>query len=106
VSIGGEIVTMSNGDELRDRNVLLTGNIVYDLVTDGSRRVTPFVVAGGGIFWGRDQVVTGPYWSSDPAFTAGGGLRLRLNEALSAAAEYRIGWELHQRISATAGLHW
>jgi len=48
----------------------------------------------------------GPFWSSDPSFTAGGGVRVRVSDSLSAAAEYRIGWELHQRVSATAGFHW
>jgi hypothetical protein len=58
------------------------------------------------MFWSRDQVRGGPFWSSDPSFTAGGGVRVRVSDSLSAAAEYRIGWELHQRVSATAGLHW
>jgi opacity protein-like surface antigen len=107
LSIGPEVVIMSNSGSTRDRNVLLTGNVVFDtLARSDTRRVTPFLVGGVGIFWGRDQVRGGPYWSSDPAFTAGGGVRARVSESLSAAAEYRIGWELHQRLSATAGFHW
>jgi hypothetical protein len=98
---------MSNANLVRDRNVTLTGNVLFDVrALDRSRRLTPFLVVGGGVFWGRDLVRGGPFWSNDPAFTAGGGVRVRVSDALSAAAEYRIGWELHQRVSATAGFHW
>jgi outer membrane protein with beta-barrel domain len=109
VSIGPEFVVMSKSDAVRDRNLMLTGNVVFDayrLTGPDARRVTPFVVGGAGLFWGRDQVRNGPFWFSDPAFTAGGGVRARFNERVSAAAEYRIGWELHQRVSASAGFHW
>lgn len=104
ITIGPEVVVMSNAGHVRDRNIMLTGNVVID-ATD-TRQVTPFVVAGLGIFWGRDQVRGGPYWSSDPAFTAGGGLRVRASEAISIVAEYRIGWELHQRITAGVSARW
>src|SRR5688572_1276981 len=76
VSIGPEVVIMSNGSELRDRNVMLTGNVVLDVFgqsSAGMRRVSPFLVGGLGMFWGRDQVRGGPFWSRDPAFTAGAG---------------------------------
>jgi opacity protein-like surface antigen len=107
VSVGAEVVMMSNANLVRDRNVMLTGNVVFDVrALDRTRRVTPFLVGGVGMFWGRDLVRGGPFWSSDPAFTAGGGVRLRVSDAVSAAAEYRIGWELHQRVSASAGFHW
>jgi hypothetical protein len=77
---------------------------VYEL-SDG-RRVTPFVVGGGGMFWGREQLARGPFWSSDPAFTAGGGARVRLSDSFSAAVEYRIGWELHQRFNGVVSYRW
>jgi hypothetical protein len=105
ISVGPELVVMTNDDLVRDRNVLLTGNVVSDANPAGAR-VTPFLVAGAGLFWGRDQVANGPYWFSDPAFTAGGGVRARLSDAWSAAAEYRIGWELHQRVSGSVGVNW
>ena len=97
---------MSKPAAVRDRNMMLTGNVVFDVYPLSSRRVTPFVVGGAGMFWGRDQVRDGPFWFSEPAFTAGGGLRVRVNEQLSAAAEYRLGWELHHRVSASAALDW
>lgn len=104
VSIGPELVLMSNANQVRDRNVLLTGNVVFD--ASPQSRVSPFVVVGGGMFWGRDQVRDGPYWSSEPAFTAGGGVRANLGESVTAAVEYRLGWELHHRVSGSAGVRW
>lgn len=107
VSVGAELVTMSNSNLLRDRIVVVTGNVVFDLYElTNARRVTPFVVGGGGVFWGREAFAAGPYWSSDPAFTAGGGVRVRVNDAVSAAAEYRVGWELHQRLNAVVSYRW
>jgi opacity protein-like surface antigen len=110
LGIGPELVVMSNpGGPSPDRSVLLTGNIVFDAYATGGHtvpRVIPFLVGGLGKFWSRDHVRGGPFWSSDPAFTAGGGVRVRVSDSFSAAAEYRIGWELHQRVSATAGVHW
>lgn len=104
VSIGPEFVIMSNSDSLRDRNVMLTGNIVFDAAPDA--RVSAFTIGGLGMFWGREQLRDGPYWSNDPAFTAGGGLRANVTESIAVGGEYRIGWELHQRVSAFAGVRW
>ena len=104
VSIGPEVVIMSNSDSLRDRNVMLTGNIVFDAAPDA--RVSPFAIGGLGMFWGREQLRDGPYWSNDPAFTAGGGLRANVTESIAVGGEYRIGWELHQRVSGFASVRW
>ena len=104
ISIGPEFVVMDNGDLTRDRVVMLTGNVVYDLYpTHGqnARSVTPFLVGGFGGFWGREQFQSGPYWASDPAFTAGGGVRVRIADRMSAVAEYRFGWELHHRLTGS-----
>ena len=107
LSIGPEIVVMRNADLSRDLNLMVTGNVVYDFVaTTSDRRVTPFVVGGLGIFRGRDQVRNGPFWFSDPAFTAGAGVRARITEAVSAGGEYRLGWEPHQRISGALSVAW
>ena len=105
VSIGPEVVVMFG--EFRDRNVMLTGNVVFDVYPEqDGRRVTPFLVGGLGMYWHRELVRGGPYWSSDPAFTAGGGIRARISDAVSASIEYRVGWEPHQRITGSAGFHW
>jgi opacity protein-like surface antigen len=104
VSIGPEFVIMSNSDSLRDRNVMLTGNVMFDSTPDA--RVSAFAIGGVGMFWGREQLRDGPYWSNDPAFTAGGGLRSNVTKSVTAGVEYRIGWELHQRVSGFAGVRW
>jgi hypothetical protein len=104
ISIGPEFVVMGNGDLLMDRVVMLTGNVVFDVYpTHGqnARRVTPFLVGGVGGFWSREQFQNGPFWASDPAFTAGGGVRARIADRVSATAEYRFGWELHHRITGS-----
>jgi hypothetical protein len=104
VSVGPEFVIMSNSDLLRDRIVMLTGNVVFDAAPDA--RVSAFAIGGVGMFWGREQLRSGPYWSSDPAFTAGGGLRANVTESVAVGGEYRIGWELHQRVSGFASVRW
>ena len=86
---------------------MLTGNLTCDLLAPVSgrpRAVTPFVVAGGGIFRTNEQFPTGSYSSSDGAFTAGGGLRMRVTDAVTAGVEARIGWELHIRLNAFVGV--
>lgn len=104
VSVGPEFVIMSNSDLVGDRNVMLTGNVVLDAAPDA--RVSAFAIGGVGMFWGREQLRDGPYWSSDPAFTAGGGLRVHVTESVTLGGEYRIGWELHQRVSGFALVRW
>lgn len=104
VSVGPEFVIMSNSDLVGDRNVMLTGNVVLDAAPDA--RVSAFAIGGVGMFWGREQLRDGPYWSSDPAFTAGGGLRVNVTESVTLGGEYRIGWELHQRVSGFARVRW
>ena len=92
VSVGPEFVIMSNPGLLRDRNVMLTGNVVFDATPEA--RVSAFAIGGVGMFWGREQPQDGPYWSSDPAFTAGAGVRGKVTRSVTVGGEYRIGWEL------------
>jgi hypothetical protein len=106
LTIGPEVVVMSNSAHLTDRVVMLTGNVVIDVVAANDRRVVPFVVVGGGIVRMRDQVRNGPFWSGDPTFTAGGGVRAFISDAVVAGAEYRIGWEPHQRLTAFLCSSW
>ena len=105
LSVGPEFVFMLSGEEIvGDLVLMLTGNVVYDFKPfhgADAARVTPFVVGGLGGFWSRDDFPTGAFWASDPAFTAGVGVRGRVNDRVSVAGEYRLGWELHQRITAS-----
>ena len=77
---------------------------MFDAAPDA--RVSAFVIGGAGLFWERERFRDGPYWSNDPAFTAGGGLRAEVTESVTMGLEYRIGWELHQRVSGFAGVRW
>lgn len=108
LSIGPEFVVMRRGDEhLANLALMFTGNVVYDASPPhgpGARRVTPFVVGGLGGFWNREDFPTGAFWASDPAFTAGAGLRARVTERVSVSGEYRLGWELHHRITASVSV--
>ena len=105
LSAGPELVVMGNSNLVTDRQLMATGNVTFDL-SPGTRRLTPFVVGGLGMLFGRDQVRNGPFWWSDPAFTAGGGMRVSVTERVALAAEYRLGWGVHHRLTATAGLAW
>jgi hypothetical protein len=108
--IGPELVVMTGGSGgVRDRNVLLAGKIVFDLRRDeGAKpaRIVPFLVGSAGIFWARDIVRGGYFWSRQPGATAGAGVRARVGGAMSASLEYRIGSELYQQITGVAGFHW
>jgi hypothetical protein len=109
VSIGPELTVMAGGEGVRDRNIMLTGNVVFDLYPDpgaDSRRLVPFLVGGAGIFRGRDIVRDGHFWSSEPGFTMGGGVRARINEVISASLEYRVGWEAHHRVTGSVAFRW
>jgi len=37
---------------------------------------------------------------------ASGGVRAEVGERVSIGAEYRLGWEPHHRLTATAGFRW
>lgn len=105
LAIGPEVVVMAASGQVRDRNVMLTVNLFADLAAPTpTRRVMPFVVAGGGLFWARDQIARRSVWSREGAFTAGAGLRGRLAESVAFIAEYRVGWELHHRVTAGISL--
>jgi opacity protein-like surface antigen len=106
LSVGPEIVLMHNSSLVTDRHVMATGNVIFDVYPRSARRLSPFIVGGFGVFSSRDQVRNGPFWSSDPAFTAGAGVRATVTDRMSVGAEYRLGWEPHHRITGTVGFHW
>lgn len=99
VSLGPEVVYMIGPRE--DRDLFFTGNVTFDILDFTA--VTPYLVAGGGLMLHRDVFRTGPFWSNEGTFTAGGGVRARLTDRLYVAPELRIGWEPHWRVSATFG---
>ena len=116
VSLGPEF-TFISGESHSHR--VLTGNLTFDLLParrsaqreggaprSGRSRTTPFIVIGGGVFSTSESFVfTGErFSSSEGAFTVGGGVRVPINERVSAGADARIGWEPHIRLMAFASV--
>jgi hypothetical protein len=100
VAVGPELVYMKGlGD---DRDLVLTGNVTFDVLS-GARAVTPFLVAGGGIFRHSDRFSGHTFSSTEGSFTGGGGVRIPIGEHLYVAPEFRIGWEPHYRVSVAVG---
>lgn len=101
ISVGPELQYMIGPND--DRDLILTGNVTFDVLAP-DRRVTPFFVAGGGLFRHSDKIGTRSFSSTEGAFTAGAGVRAWLSERVYAAGEFRIGWELHYRVTGTIGV--
>ena len=104
ISVGPEFVYMVGPGN--DRDLILTGNLTFDLIKpidNRPRRITPYVLAGGGYFQHRNRFVNRTFTASEGAFTGGGGVRLFLTRNLYVAPEARLGWELHQRLTVTIG---
>lgn len=86
---------------------VLTGNVTFDLLPPANGRppaITPFVVAGGGLFQTRETFLRGPFTSTEGAFTAGGGVRARVGDQVTVGVDSRIGWELHVRLNGLVGV--
>jgi hypothetical protein len=104
ISIGPEIAYIKGEHH---SHWMLTGNVTFDLlrpVNGQPRPVTPFVVVGGGLFFTRESFPNEVFTSSDPAFTAGGGVRALVGRRIFIGAEARIGWELHIRLNGIVGV--
>jgi hypothetical protein len=86
-----------------DRDLIVTGNVWLDFLPP-SRRVTPFFVAGGGLFRHSDRFGSETFASTEGAFTSGVGVRGWLNERVYVAGDVRVGWELHLRAAGTIGV--
>lgn len=100
VSFGPEVVYLSGTNH---SHVMVTGNVTFDVLAPaptGARSVTPFLVAGGGLFRTRESFFNGTFTSSEGAFTAGGGVRAGVADDLFVGVDARVGWELHLRVNA------
>jgi hypothetical protein len=49
-------------------------------------------------------VGTGIFTSSEGAFAAGGGARVHITDRIYAMGDFRIGWELHYRVTGGIGV--
>jgi hypothetical protein len=102
VTVGPEFTYMRGPGA--DRDWFLTGNATIDLLAPTRAAVVrPYVVAGAGGTHMSTRVGTGAYSSSEGAFTAGVGARIVAARRWYLAPEFRIGWELHWRLTATVG---
>ncbi len=104
LSLGPEI-TFIQGEH--HSHLVATGNVTFDVLgpSNGQApRVTPFLVAGGGVFQTREQFVSGRFTSSEGAFTVGGGVRGLVTRRVIVGVDARIGWELHIRVSGMVGV--
>jgi hypothetical protein len=107
LAVGPEFVHMRGPDS--DRDLFLTGNLTFDALPPQhghARRVTPFLVAGGGFFRHTDRFGASDFTSYEGAFTAGGGIRAWMTRRLYALADVRFGWEPHIRINGGIGIGW
>ena len=105
ISLGPEVQFMQGPGS--DRDLILTGNIMLDVLAPTAHRprpTTPFVVVGGGLFRNSQRFGNESYSSTEGAFTAGVGLRTWISERTSVAADARVGWELHLRLAALVGV--
>jgi hypothetical protein len=104
LSIGPEITYMKGPRS--DRDLFVTGNVVWDLVPGGGRagRVVPYVLGGAGVFRHFDRFGATSFASNEGTFTAGGGARVWATRRVYVGAEARFGWELHTRVSGTVGV--
>ena len=104
ISIGPEVVFVNGSHH---SHLIVTGNITFDLLspTNGRpRQVTPFLVAGGGLFQSRETFSSGEFTSTEGAFTAGGGVRASAGDRVTIGIDTRVGWELHLRVNGFVGL--
>jgi outer membrane protein with beta-barrel domain len=99
LAVGPEVAFIS-GDTAD--HLMLTGNVTLDFVgpvNGRPPRVTPFVVAGAGLFRTSEEFASGTFTHNEGAFTAGGGVRVLVADRVSVGGEVRVGWELHTRFN-------
>ena len=102
VSIGPEVVYLAGPHH---NHLVVTGNLMFDIVRErAGRSVIPFLVIGGGIFRTHETFFDDAFTSSEGAFTAGGGMRVIVNDRVTAGIDARMGWEPHIRLNGTVGI--
>jgi hypothetical protein len=104
IAFGPEVVYIS-GDH--HNHLVLTGNLTFDVIAPSAGRaprVTPFLVAGAGMFQTRESSPTGDFTHTEGAFTAGGGVRAAIGDRITVGVDARVGWETHVRINGIVGV--
>lgn len=100
LSLGPELIYLNGSNH---SHLVITGNVTWDLPASFDRAV-PFVVAGVGLFQTREDFPIGSFTSSEGAFTAGGGVRIRAGDRVMIGIDTRIGWELHVRANGVVSV--
>jgi hypothetical protein len=85
-AIGPELLYIAGSNH---SHLVITGNATFDLVRSP---VTPFLVIGGGLFQTRENFLSGPFRSSEGAFTLGGGVRVAAGDRVTMGVAARMGW--------------
>lgn len=104
IAVGPEVVYIGGQNH---SHLVATGNLTWDVLSPiggRPRRVTPFLVAGGGLFQTRQSFPSGMYTSREGAFTGGGGVRAAVGERTTVGVDARIGWEPHIRVNGFVGV--
>jgi hypothetical protein len=104
LSVGPELSYVTGE---RHHHLILTGNVTIDVIgpTRGApARVTPFFVAGAGLYRTSEQFPFEDFTHTEGSFTAGGGVRALVGSRVTVGAEARVGWELHVRVNGVVGI--
>jgi hypothetical protein len=105
LSVGPEITYMVGPGS--DRDLFVTGNVAWDLVSRGAPRaglVVPYVIGGAGFYRHSDRFGSVSFPSNEGTFTGGGGVRVWVTPRVYVGAEARLGWEPHTRLAGTVGI--
>lgn len=102
LSIGPEVVLIEGNAH---RHQVVTGNLTFDFIESKPGALTPYVVAGGGMFRTSESGLRPPFSSTEGAFTLGGGLRYRPTQRISVGIDARTGWEPHVRVTGGVSIH-
>jgi hypothetical protein len=105
LAVGPEVTYMRGPGD--DRDLFVMGNLTFDILGGGaarSPRVSPFLIAGGGFSRFSDRIGPLPFSSSEGAFSGGGGARVWITDRAYVTVDFRIGWELHYRVTGGVGI--
>lgn len=104
LGLGPEVVYIQGNNH---SHLMATVNLTFDLLSPVDRRprpVTPFLVAGAGLFETRESFFNETFSSGEGTFTMGGGVRAVVADRVTVGVDARIGWELHLRVSGLVGV--
>ena len=110
LAIGPEIAYLTGA--LEASNVSITGTLTFDFIRDdGSPRVVPYFVAGGGYLRQTTLVGRGPgspglrpFTSSEGTVSGGVGARIAIGSRMFVSPEFRLGWEPESHIALMIGV--